>query len=235
MQPLITFTPVDPPGGTSVTARLGNGFAVPSADGGWSVVSRPRQVGMTDWQGTSPVTMDIPILIDEFVSNKSIEHTVMALYGIMRNRVGERNEPAVIRIAGVPIPFYGAHWVITGIAPSSNADDEIRRSSDGHRVRAAMTVTVTQYVPGSVTVTTKSSKTSPSKKAKSSKSAGATKSKKTSSTKATKPYVVKDGDTLSKIAAKLLGNSNKWPSIAKLNNLRDPDFITPGEKLKIPS
>lgn len=47
-------------------------------------------------------------------------------------------------------------------------------------------------------------------------------------------YVVKSGDTLSRIAQKMYGNANLWPRIAKANHLRDPSRIEPGQRLKIP-
>ena len=46
-------------------------------------------------------------------------------------------------------------------------------------------------------------------------------------------YVVKDGDTLWRIAKKLLGNGNRWPEIANLNGIKGT-IIYAGQKLKIP-
>ena len=46
-------------------------------------------------------------------------------------------------------------------------------------------------------------------------------------------YVVQDGDSLWKIAKKLLGNGNDWPKIAELNGIKDT-IIYAGQKLKIP-
>ena len=49
-------------------------------------------------------------------------------------------------------------------------------------------------------------------------------------------YTVVSGDTLSKIAKKLLGNANRWPEIHELNKdvVKNPDLIHPGQVLKIP-
>ena len=46
---------------------------------------------------------------------------------------------------------------------------------------------------------------------------------------------VKRGDTLSGIAAKKLGEANRWPEIARLNRdiVPDPDEIVPGQVLVI--
>lgn len=48
-------------------------------------------------------------------------------------------------------------------------------------------------------------------------------------------YIVKPGDTLSAIARDHLGGSSRWPEIAKLNKLSNPDLIHPGDELRLPS
>ena len=57
-----------------------------------------------------------------------------------------------------------------------------------------------------------------------------------SSSTATKIYVVKSGDSLSKIAKAEYGDANAWPKIFEANKdiLKDPNKIFPGQKLKIP-
>ena len=57
-----------------------------------------------------------------------------------------------------------------------------------------------------------------------------------SSSTAERTYVVKSGDSLSKIAQKEYGNANAWKAIFEANKdiLKDPDKIQPGQKLKIP-
>lgn len=51
-----------------------------------------------------------------------------------------------------------------------------------------------------------------------------------------KKYVVKTGDTLSKIAADLLGDAEKWREIFEANKetIANPDVIQPGVELVIP-
>ncbi len=46
-------------------------------------------------------------------------------------------------------------------------------------------------------------------------------------------YVVKQGETLSYIAEKMLGDANKYPKIANENNISDPNFIVVGQELNI--
>jgi len=49
-------------------------------------------------------------------------------------------------------------------------------------------------------------------------------------------YVVKDGDTLTKIADEVYGQSKRWKDIYEANRdvIKNPDFIYIGWKLKIP-
>jgi nucleoid-associated protein YgaU len=56
------------------------------------------------------------------------------------------------------------------------------------------------------------------------------------STTGEKTYVVKAGDTLSKIAKEMYGDSARWKEIQAVNSdlIRDADKIQPGWKLRIP-
>ncbi len=47
-------------------------------------------------------------------------------------------------------------------------------------------------------------------------------------------YTVVSGDTLWAIAEKFLGDGNRYPEIAKLNNIPNPDLINVGQVLTIP-
>lgn len=47
-------------------------------------------------------------------------------------------------------------------------------------------------------------------------------------------YKVEKGDSLWKIAIRAYGDGYKWPEIAKVNNLINPDYIEVGQELKLP-
>ncbi len=49
-------------------------------------------------------------------------------------------------------------------------------------------------------------------------------------------YVVKPGDSLSKIAKAELGNANRYPEIVELNRdkIKDPNLIYPGQEFVLP-
>ncbi|MCB9550601.1 MAG: LysM peptidoglycan-binding domain-containing protein [Myxococcales bacterium] len=54
-------------------------------------------------------------------------------------------------------------------------------------------------------------------------------------TAAASTYTVQSGDTLSKIAERVLGDPNRWREIAALNNIADPRALRVGQTLQIPS
>ncbi|MCD2193524.1 LysM peptidoglycan-binding domain-containing protein [Actinomycetospora endophytica] len=56
----------------------------------------------------------------------------------------------------------------------------------------------------------------------------------TSTTTTHRVVVAKPGDTLEKIAQRELGDWRKWPALATINSLRDPDLIYVGQKILLP-
>ncbi len=46
-------------------------------------------------------------------------------------------------------------------------------------------------------------------------------------------YVIQVGDTLSSIAQDKLGSASWAPDLARLNQLSDPDQLTPGERIRL--
>jgi nucleoid-associated protein YgaU len=50
-------------------------------------------------------------------------------------------------------------------------------------------------------------------------------------------YTVVPGDSLSKISKRFYGDANRWQKIfdANRDQIKDPDLIQPGQKLKIPA
>lgn len=47
------------------------------------------------------------------------------------------------------------------------------------------------------------------------------------------PYEIKSGDTLSAICLKFYGNANKYPEVAKANNM-DPNHVSAGKTIQLP-
>ncbi len=47
-------------------------------------------------------------------------------------------------------------------------------------------------------------------------------------------YIVKQGDSLSRIALRELGDESRWKELATLNQLADPDKIYIGQRITLP-
>lgn len=48
------------------------------------------------------------------------------------------------------------------------------------------------------------------------------------------PYAIKSGDNLSKVSRLFYGNPNKYETIAKHNNIANPDKIQVGQQINVP-
>jgi len=48
-------------------------------------------------------------------------------------------------------------------------------------------------------------------------------------------YTIQSGDNLSKISKRFYGNANKYPEVAKANNISNPDLIKVGQQLNLPA
>lgn len=223
LQPMVGFVPVVQENGVrAVYPLLGDGAAKATASGGWAVVSRPKQKGFTTWEGYEPYQMVIKVMFDGLSSNTTVEHEYDALRKIMRVPVGPARQPSPVILVG-PVPLSNLRWVIQNIEPDESGT--IRRNTDGHMIRCPATVTLIEYVEADVAVALKPS---PAKAAVERKDAVAQKPP------AVRTYTVKRGDTLSKISQRFLGTYKRYPEIAKLNNIRDPNRIFPGDVLRLP-
>lgn len=49
------------------------------------------------------------------------------------------------------------------------------------------------------------------------------------------PYTIESGDNLSKISKRFYGNANKYPEVAKANNIANPDLIKVGQQINLPA
>lgn len=201
----------------TVTVRLGEGGAdLTGGFGGWAEVQRPRRIAFTEWQGLSPYRMSVPVLFDGFADGMSVEEDIRKLE---RMAIPARKgfPPPTLRIDGA-VPKTDLTWVVESL----DFGDSIRdQNGKGFldRVRQAITINLLHYESpeGSIIV-------------KGAASIRQERGKKRSS----RPYTVKRDDSLTRIAARKLGSAKRWKEIAELNNIRDPDKITIGQRLKMP-
>ncbi|MCA1781994.1 MAG: LysM peptidoglycan-binding domain-containing protein, partial [Intrasporangiaceae bacterium] len=114
-------------------------------------------------------------------------------------------------------------WVIQNI----ESQDEIRRPSDGARIRSFQRIELLEYVAPDVMK-------APPSPAKAAQETQANKPAGSAASGTSKTYTVKKGDTLWAIATRLLGSGAKWTELASTNNIRDPKRLQIGTVLRIP-
>lgn len=124
-------------------ALLGEGSPHYTAGfGGWEITARPQQVGMTIWQGTEPIALELPLVFDGFAAGLSQEPTLNRLYAVARG--DDESPPGILRLAGLPLAPGVSRWVIEELS----LDDAIL-STEGERLRQTLTLTLREYVPPS--------------------------------------------------------------------------------------
>jgi LysM repeat protein len=230
---LVKIQAVDPPGPT-VLCRHGDGVAKFSSAAGWQMTKRPKRTSMTEWMGADPYTLVVPVQFgDGWSTGIAVDPVVEVLRGIMRNPVGPRNQPAVVQITCPLVPLTWLRWVIADLTPKDQLVND-----GGGRYFASYDITFYQWEPTDLVISSSSGQTSAQRAAASTGQSSGMSSGATITAPAPAAsgwtYTVKQGDTLSSIAARQLGNASRWQEIRTLNNIRDPNMINVGQVLRMP-
>jgi hypothetical protein len=137
----ITFRSASP--AMSFTCWIGQeGIKVTDGYGGWEVVNRPRQSGLTQWNGRAPLQMSVPIVIDGFMGRDSVELEVSILEKMSIGDLNDNGEPPpVITVSGPAVPHSKQDWVIEGATPGAS----IRKNSNGDLIRQEYEVVLRRH------------------------------------------------------------------------------------------
>lgn len=211
--------------GLDFLSRLGEGTPNVQGGGGWQVIGRPRRTGLTDWAGRDPLRVIVPFLIDSWSENqgREVELQLRDLEKMAGIATGP-DAPPLVRFNTNGVVQYDhtsnpkMDWVIEDISWS-----DALRNQRGNRVRQAGSITFLRFVRDERLEKVRA-------KARARRKAGKDKGKHGHK----KFYIVRKGDTLAKIAARVLGDASEWHKIARLNKIRDPKSIKVGQKLKMP-
>ena len=172
-------------------ALLGpDGGKITQAYGAWEEVSIPRGDPFVMWKGRSLYAQTLDLIFDGWDAGRSVEPDLKILE-TLATRIPGTLQPTTVRIWGA-IPKPGLSWVITQV----DYDDAIRDPHSGARLRQEVHVHLLEFRDEKAVAQLKRAK---------------------ATAKPPQKYKVKKGDNLKKIAAKLLGKSSKWQSIAKAN------------------
>jgi len=208
------------PRGPRITFDLiGDATVTRSGGTGWTIIDRPHRGAAVQWLDYGPQQMTMSLMLDGISDHpknpRSVETDCGEVSGWERPVHGD--SPAVLKVAG-PVPHTSLKWVLKSLTWNAAI-----RHRNGHRIQQALDVVLLEYVPPKVITTSSPAKAAQERQTSSS-----------SGTSSTRRYTVKSGDTLSSIAAAKLGAAKRWPEIAKLNNIRDPNTLKVGQVLKLP-
>jgi hypothetical protein len=201
----------------TLTALLGQNLPqLSDGQGGWVEVARDRRPAVIEWDGPAAAKCVLEVLLDGWASGASLAGQLAAVAGLCP--LSPVGETPVMYVSGCPLIPVTVPWVCQSAVPS-----DWLLTSSGAVARVTYTLSLLQYRLGESVV-----RNSPGKAA-ASKSGTVSKAK-------VKTYVVKRGDTLPALAARFLGSSSKWRTLAAAQKpaLRDPNHLKAGQKLTIP-
>jgi len=195
--------------GSSVRMLRGDGPpTIMGGSGGWSVVSRPRRIGLTQWTGRDPYRMDVPILFDGWANKVSCEVGISILNQMAMGY--SYDPPPTVTIDGA-IPVKHATWVIESIEWGTDVIWDASPNGINSRLRQDAVVHLLQYQAEE-----RLNITMP----KSLPSTYTTHGKNT---------------TMRQVSKAVYGNGSRWKDIMKANpKIRDPNKIPDKTTLRIP-
>lgn len=202
----------DPP--LELLALLGDGPVQPTGGaGGYATIERPRKPPVTNWQGSPAKTMSLPLIIDGYKEDRSVENECVIVERWGKVLPGDARTP-IVQLDG-KLNGTGIEWVVDGI----DWGQEERDPLTGYRIRQVVTLDLIQFIDAPIRVIPQP--VVPVVKPP-----------------AYKIYTAKTGDTLSKIAARQLKNSKRWKEIKAVNPAPKiktaKQKLKPGRKLKVP-
>jgi hypothetical protein len=209
--------------------------------GGWQEVTRPRRTPITTWTGSPALKMSLPILLDGWPQDRSVEREIAQLQQMATPTASDGDPPRVhVEATGSAVPYTKRVWVIASLA----FGDALMNTA-GNRVRQQVTLSLLEYVHD-VYLAERSAANRRRHKKTTAKTRRGAKSKRhvvrhsgkpKTKTKTLTGAVAVDfgaGEDLLSIAARELGDADRWVEIAALNGIRDPRAIAVGQVLRLP-
>lgn len=193
--------------------------------GGWQVVDRPRRGVTTEWVDYGQYQLTMSLILDGFTGRstgqRSCEPAIAEVESWELPVPGAQPpEPPKLKVRG-PVPHNEMTWVVYTLTWK----EAIRDPTTGVRWQQNLDLVLWQYLPPSVLLQAASPALAALASAATSAGAAA----------GTQSYTVKAGDTLLTIATSFYGSYNYWTLLANANNIRDPDSLTAGQVLTVPT
>lgn len=183
-----------------------------SGYGGWSVTDVEGGKGTLEFSGTEPERWVLPLKLDGWSSGEDLQ----AMWDLLLSFAKEQgfDPPPQVRLAGTIPPDLSARaWIIEKPVPGSE-----RLTNEGNQLlRAEVTLNL-------IEASFSRNIASPLKQAQRAAKGG----------HSSRTIKARSGDTLVSIAARELGNPERWRDISKLNGGLQPDNVRAGQKIKLP-
>jgi hypothetical protein len=180
--------------------------------GGWTEVARPRKPAIAEWEGPALVKGTLEIILDAWRTGGTTTRAQAVVNALAP--LSPKSEPPTVYVYGVPQIPSTIPWLVQSVTWT----DWLERH-DGQPARVTVSFELLERRFGEVVTRTSAAKRSAGRHGTPAK---------------TRTYVIKKGDTLSSVAARMLGKASRWPEIAKLNGLRSSQPIKVGYKLRLP-
>lgn len=223
----------------TLDARLsGDRPNVDAGYGGWAEVARPRRTPLSVWVGAPGLRMTLPILLDHFRTGRSIEKQIAQLERLATPSASDGSPPRVRFVArGGAVPHQRTVWVIDSL---TWGDAEMNWK--GNRTRQQVTLSLLEWIEDVRLRENSPAKRQRAKTKAAQTKAGAANKRVVATRKRAKATTLRvasaddfgAGDDLLSIAARELGDADRWLEIAQLNGIRDPRAISPGQVIRLP-
>lgn len=205
----------DPP--IDISIPMGEGPAVPTGGfGGWKAVQRQDDVSVTDWEGQEPLTQDVPLLLNGYESDESVEREWNTVKKLGRDPNGDEHKPPAFKVFGPIDGPEGKSWVLAEGGIEVNPASILKRPGSGELLRIEFTLHLLEYIrPGVI-------------RSRRRRRIGIGRAQALT-------YTTHPGQTLAGIAATQLGDWKLWKEIGRKNGIADPFRLLPaGRVLKLP-
>jgi hypothetical protein len=138
--------------GNSLKVLLGDTAAnITGGYNSWEVVSRPKRVALTRFQGRDPYTMEVPVTFDGYRENRGQE---LEINKLMRMSTQPNNlaPPPTVKLRGA-VPRHDLTWVIQNIDWETDGCYWTEQRGVPVRLRQKATITFLQFVDEEIIIT----------------------------------------------------------------------------------
>ena|SRR5215218_10325800 len=184
--------------------------------GQWTTVPRPRRRALTEFDGELPLKYTFDVCLSAFPDG-DVEPLIGRILG-WAARMDQPYQPTLLSVKG-PIVYPQLTYFLS---KCDQIDESMEFNDAGRICRQFLDLELTEYVAPDLVI-----QTPPPAQAAQERAAQSAPSERT--------YTVARGDTLSSIAARVMGKASLWLELSEANGIRDPRRLQIGQVLRIPN